>query len=479
MRISSLPLMLVLATTSPSPAQTETSAPAAPSVPTRAELRDRQLDATLEARDIERVLTRLKRASDLSRERMTAAAAVAEAAAAAIERGDSKSAEAATRQAAEMFREIARQLEALLQEDTPQRVAAARNLANRLATLERKFAEQFPGMLNAARNASAGTVNPKSQERPRGSGASPPPGAAENPTDKGKSDKPGESRPGGGQTGSDQKPEQTVGGSGGTRQEADRTRPAAGSAQADDDRREALAEEAANLAETGRTLQDVLKSLAESTEPGDQETAGKIAELLKETQLNEMVAAMQQAPGRIRNGELEQVRLAALDAADRLEITEQRLDATFQAIVAPRVETLMREERKLADLRNRQSELKTPSEVVAWHREVDQLLQRLDELGVSSKLSEAIRDELRQAGWGRPGFQRAVRAWALVDDRYVLPGSYDRILVTLQDELQTRIQNLVLADLSSVADEATPPMYQDLVERYLKVLSQERGSPTR
>lgn len=135
MRISSLPLMLVLATTSPSPAQTETSAPAAPSVPTRAELRDRQLDATLEARDIERVLTRLKRASDLSRERMTAAAAVAEAAAAAIERGDSKSAEAATRQAAEMFREIARQLEALLQEDTPQRVAAARNLANRLATL--------------------------------------------------------------------------------------------------------------------------------------------------------------------------------------------------------------------------------------------------------------------------------------------------------------------------------------------------------
>ncbi|HET6426332.1 MAG TPA: hypothetical protein VFG20_21750, partial [Planctomycetaceae bacterium] len=117
-------------------------APSAPTKPSRAELRDKQLDVSLDARDIERILTRLKRASELSKQRMTDAAAAAEGVSGAIERGDSGAARQRAEETAKMFQEIAKQLEALLTEETPQRVAAARNLAAQLAKAEQQFAQE-------------------------------------------------------------------------------------------------------------------------------------------------------------------------------------------------------------------------------------------------------------------------------------------------------------------------------------------------
>jgi hypothetical protein len=487
MRITPLPFLIVLGSISASLAQPESPATNGPAVPSRDELRDQQLDATLEARDIERILTRLKRASDLSKERIAEAAKVAESASAAIERGDSKSAEVEARQAAEIFREIARQLEALLQEETPPRVAAARNLAEQLSALERQFAKEFPGALNSESSSGKGKVDPKSVKRTRGQGEESPPKAGERMTEKteteaGKSaekDDRGEGQPGAGGSGDKERKD----GAGGEGENKEKRKESSGGGTADvgmteDELRLALAAKAAKLAETARTLQDVLRSIAESTEPGDQEIARKVAEIIKETQLDQTFAGLKQAETRIRGGALQEVRLAALDAADRLEIAGQRLDAAYQAIVAPQAETLMQIERQLAELRDRQQELKTSAQVAAWHRDVSQLLQQLEELHPDSEKRELLLEAFQKAGWGTPTFQQEVRRWNLDGGHFVLPQNYDRLLAQVQDELQARIQSLVLSDLTSIADEATPPMYQDLVERYLKVLSQERGGPT-
>ena len=141
--------------------------PAVPTKPTRAELRDKQLDVSLEARDIERVLSKLKRASDLAKERITEAAKTAESASTSLEKGDSKAAWAEAQLTAEKFKEIVRQLEALLKEETPQRIAEARQLAQRLAQAEREFAEKFQGALNPPQTTSGkGKVDPKSQVKP-------------------------------------------------------------------------------------------------------------------------------------------------------------------------------------------------------------------------------------------------------------------------------------------------------------------------
>lgn len=492
MRITPLPFLIVLGSISASLAQPESPATDGPAVPSRDELRDQQLDATLEARDIERILTRLKRASDLSKERIAEAAKVAESASAAIERGDSKSAEDEARQAAEMFREIARQLEALLQEETPPRVAAARSLAERLSALEREFAKDFPGALNSESGGGKGKVDPKSVNPTRGQGAGPPPktgekkreetktgGGGERPENPAAEDDQGEGKSGADENADKERKE----GAGGKQErekgeEGDKQKDPSGSGMTEEEQRQALAAKAAQLAESARTLQDVLRSIAESTEPGDQEIARKVAEIIKETQLDQTIATLEQAESRIRGGAMEEVRLAALDAADRLEIAGQRLDAAYQAIVAPQAESLMKLERQLADLRDDQKELTTPAQVAAWHRDVSQLLEQLEALNPDSEKRELLLKEFQQAGWGTAVFQRTIRGWAVEDGHYILPQNYDRLLVQVQDELQARIQSLVLSDLTSIADEATPPMYQELVDRYLKVLSQERGGPT-
>ena len=125
------------------PAQDDAKSEPTPSKPSRAELRERQIDVSLEARDIERILGKLSKASELSKTRITEAAKSAEAATSALERGESTVARTDALQAAEMFEEIARLLAALLEEETPQRVAAARDMANALANSERQLADEL------------------------------------------------------------------------------------------------------------------------------------------------------------------------------------------------------------------------------------------------------------------------------------------------------------------------------------------------
>ena len=52
-------------------------------------------------------------------------------------------------------------------------------------------------------------------------------------------------------------------------------------------------------------------------------------------------------------------RLASLDLADRLEITAQRLDGAYRAIIAPQAEELRKLEQALADLREKLENLET------------------------------------------------------------------------------------------------------------------------
>ena len=115
-------------------AQDEAKPEAAPPTKlTRAELKDKQVDVSLETRDVERVLTKVKRASELAKTRIAEAATSAESASTSLEKGDSKAAREQAQKTSEMYKEIIKQLEALLAEETPQRVAAARNMANQLA----------------------------------------------------------------------------------------------------------------------------------------------------------------------------------------------------------------------------------------------------------------------------------------------------------------------------------------------------------
>jgi hypothetical protein len=530
--------------------------PAAPAKPTRAELRDKQLDVSLETRDIERVLTKVKRASELAKTRIADAAKTAESASTALEKGDSTAARDDVKKTVEMYQEIIKQLEALLAEETPQRVAAARNLAQRLAKMEREFAKQFPGMMNQV-GSGAGKVDPKSQMKPgkrgQGSGVR---GQKEgdNPDDPMNKDGGGKDQPatkrGAGDKGTPDKSEDSEGDGAGGKKKEDGANPddpmkngggsgkdknkekpgtdetgASGKTKdkdegdgaggqkdpksgddpkdpkrggesdkgdepnddrgegsggprkdkpmTEEERREALAKRAEQLEKTGETLKDVLQAISQSNDPADKDAVAKLEALLKETELLKAIEAMKESSEMIRSEKYDDARLASLDLAERLEIVAQRLDAAYRAIIAPQAEELRKLEQALADLREKLDELETQGQIAAWHREAQELLDRADKLGISDKVRDDLLEEMKKAGLGINGARNRFD-WGLVNNRYEAPASYVRPLLNLQEEVQARIQNLLLGDISSAADDATPPKYQDLVERYYQVLS---GTP--
>jgi hypothetical protein len=94
----------------------------------------------------------------------------------------------------------------------------------------------------------------------------------------------------------------------------------------------------------------------------------------------------------------------------------------------------------------------------------------LEKLGINEKLKEEFLEEMKKAGLGVDGARSAFK-WGLVNDRYVAPAGYGVHLIRVQEEVQVRIQTLLLGDITSGADEATPPKYQELVERYYRVLA--------
>ena len=152
------------------------------------------------------------------------------------------------------------------------------------------------------------------------------------------------------------------------------------------------------------------------------------------------------------------------------------MDAAYRGIVAPQAEELRKLEQALADLRDQLEKLETPSQVAAWHRDARELLDKLDKLGVNLKAREELELEMKKAGFG-VDVDRTKRTvnWGLVDGYYAAPTAYNLVLVHLQEDVQARIQTLILGDLGNVSDDATPPKYQELVEKYYEVLSRQGG----
>ncbi len=561
--------------------------------PTRLELRDKQYDVSLDARDIERILTRLKRASELSKQRMTEAAEAAENVSGQIERGDAAEARKRAEETSKMFQEIAKQLEALLTEETPQRVAAARNLAAQLARAEQQFAQQAQKMSKQMQAAQIGggtsdpNAKPPADSKPQnGKGGQRPADPMEDPKDKGSgsgtpqpnpADEPGKNsekkddgdQPEPGKGGKD-KPEPMPNAKGGGEEDKnpegdgknkdDQPQPGQGSGkdkpkpmpeanggggdadkdpdgdskdgigkakdedkpnpdgtgggkpkkedpvkdgtgggatdetdpQNKDNRRggggatrllspeeqkEKLADRASELASRAETLLDILNAIANSDDPADKDAAEKVNALLKETDLKNAIAGLQASAAQVRNQQLEDARATALDIAERLQITTQRLDAVYRSIIGPQAEELRKLEQQLLQLREKLEELQTPAQITAWHRAVRELLDKADELGISETRREELLEEMKKQGFNLNSGRVDVD-WQIADGRYQAPAIYTTRLVAIQEEIQSRIQNLILGEFASMTDDLAPPKYQSLVERYYQVLSREGNSRT-
>jgi hypothetical protein len=105
--------------------------------------------------------------------------------------------------------------------------------------------------------------------------------------------------------------------------------------------------------------------------------------------------------------------------------------------------------------------------------DANELLEDLEKAGVTEELQQQFVDEMRKAGWG-PDLRNRGWLW----DRgpgghYIAPASYRVLLAQLRSSVQGRIQELMLGELVASGDEAIPPQYQELVDRFYQVLASE------
>jgi len=256
--------------------------------------------------------------------------------------------------------------------------------------------------------------------------------------------------------------------------DADKSGSGSGKARDEKAKAEAMAKQAERNSETGKTVLDILQSVIKSTDPADKDVIAKVEELLKDQKLEETVARMQTLPDQLRDGRYGDAKVTAADSADRWEATALRLTTAFRELSAPRLEELLNAEQKLQDLRDRLDKLQNEQDVTQWLAEAGRLMEQLEKLKVGEKLREELKDLLEKAGWGEDlqRFRLRGGGWVLTNrGNYDAPAGYIRVVRDLTEEVQAHIQELILGDLLSSQDEAAPPQYQQLIERYYQVLA--------
>lgn len=385
--------------------------------PTTRELEDRQLDIALESREIEKLLGRLKGITDLSKERIAAAAKLAEETAQALGKGETNSAKGSAESTSKQFRELADQVKALLAEEQTERIAAAQQMAANLARQQQDFVDR---LVKSEGQGGKGNPDPTNKNKPM-------PGVGDRQTARSASDTP---MPG-------------------------------------------LGGQAEDIARQAQTLQDILKAASGATDPQDAESAKKVEGLIGSLKLDELTKRLESLPEQVGSGQMQDAKATAEDGAERMEAAAEQLSALQRSIVAPKIDELAKLEAKLAALDGQLDQLETSEKITEWHLAATSLLEEVDEAGISKELRQEFTDVMKGGGWS-PNVRTQGWRWnRLSGGRYAAPDAYRAVIDRIQDDIRNRIQELMLGDLAFSRDEPIPPQYQELVDRFQQVLATE------
>jgi len=235
-----------------------------------------------------------------------------------------------------------------------------------------------------------------------------------------------------------------------------------------------LVHQAARLTESGRTLEDLLKALAEGAQQDSPGTSREIQQLLGEGELERAILRMQQIERLLQAGDFHAASMESRDIADSLDALNLKLDSLHRLIVTPQIEELMTLQRRVGTLRERLKALESEFAIDEWHHDADAVLSDLVGRSAVQQDTDRLLRAMREAGWSDPS--ATGWNWGRVDDAYVAPEDYGTGLDAIVLALQQRIRELILKDLMISQDEATPPEYKELVDRYFQVLYQDGGS---
>jgi hypothetical protein len=201
-----------------------------------------------------------------------------------------------------------------------------------------------------------------------------------------------------------------------------------------------------DAAEQAKTLKDVLEQIAGSGSEGSADASRKVAGLLKQENLAAAIARLEK-PG-VGNDRGERH-----DLAERFAALGQKLDQIYRDTIAPRLEEIARLEREANELEQRAA---AAEDAADWRRLRQQgaaFVERLEAAGLGNLADENLRAGLRTAAFlaGKELFSRGIAA--------------------THSRLAAKLQEFVAGDRFTTGNEAVPPEYKDLVDRYLRALS--------
>ncbi len=201
-----------------------------------------------------------------------------------------------------------------------------------------------------------------------------------------------------------------------------------------------------NAAEQAKTVKDVLEQIAGSGSEGAADAARKVAGILKQEDLAAAIARLEKPGAGDDRGERQ-------DLAERFAALGQKLDQTYRETIAPRLEELARLEREANDLEQRAA---AGDDAADWRRlrqQGGEFVEHLEAAGLGGLANEDLRAGLRSG--------------AAVAGREL----FGRGIASAHARLVAKLQEFVAGDRFTTGNEAVPPEYKDLVDRYLRALS--------
>jgi hypothetical protein len=201
-----------------------------------------------------------------------------------------------------------------------------------------------------------------------------------------------------------------------------------------------------NAAEQARTLKDVLEQIAGSGAEEAADAARKVAALMKQEDIAAAIARLEKPGTGEDRGERQ-------DLAERFAALGQKLDQAYRETIAPRLEEIARLEREANELEQRAAAADDAADWRRLRQRGSDFIEHLEAAGLGALADDDLRGGVRSgaAVVGRDLFGRGVAA------------AHSRLAAKLQD--------VVAGDRFTTGNEAVPPEYRDLVDRYLRALS--------
>jgi hypothetical protein len=201
-----------------------------------------------------------------------------------------------------------------------------------------------------------------------------------------------------------------------------------------------------DAAEQAKTVKDVLDQVAASGAEGSADAARKVAGILKQEDLAKAIERLEKPGAGDDRGERQ-------DLAERFAALGQKLDQVYRETIAPRLEELARLEREAKELEQRAAAAEDAADWRRLRQQGEMFVEHLEAAGLGNYADEDLR--------------RALGAGSVLTGKEM----FGRGIAAAHARLAAKLQDFVAGDRVHTSNEAVPPEYKDLVERYLRALS--------